>query len=111
VGQSDVTPIGFDLLISAVLALAVGVARNRPRSVRVAAGIVIAFLAWAASYPLVILGVRLGGDTALAEDYVNGFSVVHATIEIAIALAWTCFWFALGDVGARVARRFTGRTR
>jgi hypothetical protein len=54
-----------------------------------------------------LLSPSLGGDTHLAEGYVNGFSARNAPLEVAVALAWTYLWF--GTV--RIARSAKQRGR
>jgi hypothetical protein len=56
-----------------------------------------------------LLSPLLGGDTHLAEDYVNGFSARNAPLEAAVALAWTYIWF--GTVRIAWSAKQHGRKR
>lgn len=47
-----------------------------------------------------LLAPSFGGDTGLAENYINGSGARTAAVEIGVALGWTLIWFGL----ARVAR-------
>jgi hypothetical protein len=99
-------PIYFDWIVSALLAAWVGFAQ--PRSWRFAATLCvpIALMTWLATYPLIVWGTDYGGDTALAEDYINGFGYASPMLAAAaFPLVWTCIWFGLGSLTLFVTRR------
>ena len=98
-------PLDIDWIATAALAAWVGWAG--PKSFKPAIGLclLIALLGWAASYLIMALAPSLGGDTTVAEDYLNGFSVRNAAAEMAVALAWTFLWFGLARVAGMVIER------
>ena len=99
--------LGIDWIATAALAACVGLAG--PKSLKPALGlcVVVGLLGWAASYLIMAIAPRFGGDTNLSEDWFNGFSLGNASVEIAVALVWTFLWFGIG----RVARFGIGRGR
>lgn len=100
-------PLDIDWIVTAALAAWLGWAG--PKSLKPAIGfcLLIGLLGWAASYLIMLLSPSLGGDTTLAEDYINGFSLRNAAAELGVALAWTFLWFGL----MRLALFAIGRTR
>jgi hypothetical protein len=94
-------------ITTAALATWLGWAGPRSLTRATALCVLIGLLGWAASYPVMLLSPSLGGDTHLAEYYVNGFSARIAPLEVAGALAWTFLWF--GTV--RIARSAKQRGR
>ena len=102
-------PLAIDSIATAGLAACLGLAG--PKALKPAMGlcISIALLGWAASYVIMALSPSFGGDTALAEYYINGFSARNAAIEIAGALTWAFLWFSLVRVTLLVIR--LGRKR
>jgi hypothetical protein len=96
-----------DWIATAVLAVCLGWAG--PKSLKAAAGlsVLVGLVGWAFSYLLMLFSPSFGGDTALAEDYINGFGARNAALEIALALGWTFVWFGL----ARAARFVIGPGR
>jgi len=103
------TRLDIDFIATAALAACLGWAG--PKSWKLAIGfcVFIGVLGWAASYLAALLSPSFGGDTAYAEDWINGFSARNAAAEIAVALAWTFLWFGLARVRRSVIDR--GRTQ
>lgn len=102
-------PIYFDWIISALLAAWIGFAQPRSWRYAAALGIGVALIAWLFTYPLIAWGTDFGGDTAMAEDYLNGIGDVPAMArDFAYASAWTFVWFALGSLPRLVARQPRG---
>jgi hypothetical protein len=101
------TPLGVDFVAAAAVAACLGWAG--PKSWKHAVGfcLLVGAFGWVGSYLAAFLSPSFGGDTEYAEDWINGFSVQRAAPEIAVALAWTFFWFGL----TRVARMVIGRPR
>lgn len=107
--HGGVLPIYFDWIISALLAAWIGFAQ--PRSWRYAAGlsVAVAIIAWLFTYPLIAWGTDFGGDTAIAEDYLNGIGDVRAMgTSLAHMSVWTFVWFVLGSLTRLLARRTLG---
>jgi len=88
-----------------LLAALIGWAGPRLWKLAIGLCLLVGALGWAASYLAALLSPSLGGDTAYAEDWINGFSVQRAAPELAVALTWTLLWFGF----ARVARTVSGR--
>jgi hypothetical protein len=101
------TALDFDWIASAALAVWLGWAgpKSLKRAIGLCAG--VALFAWVASYLIMFLSPRFGGNTTTAETYINGFSAPNAVAEMAAALAWTLLWFGL----VRVALFFIARLR
>ena len=102
-------PLLIDWIASAALACWLGWAG--PKSLKAALGfcLLIAVTAWAASYLIMLVSPSLGGGTALAEDYINGFGVRTGAAEVAVALGWTFLWFAVGRTALLVSERARNR--
>jgi hypothetical protein len=101
------TPLDIDFIATAALAACLGWAGPKSWKPVVGFCLLIGLLGWAGSYLAALRSPSFGGDTAYAEDWINGFSARNAAAEIAVALAWTFLWFGLG----RVARLATERRR
>ena len=88
-------PLDVDWIATAVLASWLG--WTGPKSLKSAVGfcLLIGVFGWTASYLIIALSPSFGGDTALTEDYINGFGVRNAAAEFGVALAWTFLWFGL----------------
>ncbi|WP_114226905.1 MULTISPECIES: hypothetical protein [Sphingomonas] len=100
-------PIDLDWILSALLAVWLGFTQPRSRSFTGAAAVLIALTAWLASYPLVIVGTRFGGDISSAEDYVNGVGYGSSMLADAeFPIAWTGLWFTIGSLGSWVRHSF-----
>jgi hypothetical protein len=95
----------FDWIATAAAAVIVGLAG--PKSWKRASTLcaIVALVGWAAGYVLMAVSPRFGGNTALAENYINGFRVLSAIVEIAVALVWTLLWFAAARVTLLITRR------
>jgi hypothetical protein len=97
-------PLDIDWIATAALASWLG--WGGPKSFKSATGLclLMGLLGWAASYLIMVLSPSVGGDTALAEDYIDGFGVRNAAIELAVALGWTFLRFGLVRVVLVIGR-------
>jgi hypothetical protein len=103
------TPLGIDFIGTAALAACVGCAGPKSWKLSIGICLLVAFLAWAGSYLAALLSPSFGGDTAYAEDWINGFSARRSAAEIAVALVWTFLWFGMARVPRLAIER--GRKR
>lgn len=101
------TPLELDFVATAVLAAWLGWAGPKSLKHAIVFCSLAGALGWAGSHLAALLSPSFAGDTAYAEDWINGVSVQRAAREIAVAVTWASLWFAL----ARVARVVTGGGR
>jgi hypothetical protein len=99
------TLLQFDWIATAAAAVITGLAGPKSWKRALMFCAIVALVGWAASYMLMAASPRFGGDTALAENYINGFSVLSAIVEIVVALAWTLLWFGAARVTLLISRR------
>jgi hypothetical protein len=91
-------PIYADWALNAVLAAAIGYRRPKVRWSDIAVIGAIALVGWVATFPLVVMGTRYGGDVAIAEDYLNGLSLATGVLDFVVWIGWTLVWFVLGKL-------------
>lgn len=91
-------PLGVDFACTAALAVWLGWAGPKPWKRAAGPCFLLGLVGWMASYVLVFLSPSFGGDTTIAEDYINGFGLRNATVEMAVALAWTIGWFGAAQI-------------
>jgi len=103
--------LAYDWIACAALALCAGGFGPASWTVRIPLCGAIGLLGWAASFPLMLVGTRLGYDTSLAEDYINGTDVWNSAIAIAVAAAWALLWLCCGPAAASLWRRIVRAVR
>jgi len=86
----------YDWTLCAALAVTLGGWNGKPWKLRLALGLAVGVVGWAASFPLMIVGTRFGYDSSLAEDYLNGIDVRNSLVGILAISAWVMVWFGVG---------------
>ena len=92
--------LNLDLVIATLLAFGLGLAMPGSWRRKTSLCLLVALLAWGVRVVAIVTG-----DATLAEDYLNGLNVWTGAVELAVALAWTGLWCALGTAAAQAIRR------
>jgi len=95
--------IDLDLLIATVLAFTLGLTRTGWRG-KLVLCVLLAAIAW-----IMRAEVIFHIDVSVAEDYFNGLNISAAASELAVVIAWTALWCALGTALAWTVRRRRSR--